>query len=206
MTSSTAPWRQQDSGTALHDGEPPAWAVDQLPEPYQDVLRKIAELRAEARRYEDVTGILWRVGQPLADGLRDLFTALEYETSLHESETSWQLHVQIDTERRLLVQIAGAPDAVDRKSPAITDMMRLLQDTATDHDRLVLAVNAWCDTPLDKRREPLTPDALRVVHRLGGNVVSTATLFGIWKYSLTNRDEARKTVLKLYNQDGGVFK
>lgn len=208
MTTRTAPWPEQEnpSTAALQDGEPPSWAVSELPEPYREVLTRIAELRAEARRYEDVTGILWRVGQPLADGIRGVFSALQFDTVLHESDSGWQLHVQIDPQRRLLVQVAGAADAVDRKSPAITEMMRLLQETATDHDRLVLAANAWCDTPLDKRQEPLTPDALRVVHRLGANVVSSATLFGMWKYSFSDLEAARKTVLKLHSQDGGIFK
>jgi hypothetical protein len=49
-------------------------------------------------------------------------------------------------------------------------------------------------------------DALRLIQGLGANFVTTATLFGIWRFSLQNLQEARKSVLSLHKLDGGIFR
>jgi hypothetical protein len=47
---------------------------------------------------------------------------------------------------------------------------------------------------------------MRLIQGLGANFVPTSTLFGIWKRSLQDRAQARKSVLNLYAMDGGIFR
>ena len=72
---------------------------------------------------------------------------------------------------------------------------------------VVIVANAYCEKPPAARKEdPVAPDALRLIQGLGANFVTTATLFGIWRYSLQNLQEARKSVMNLQELDGGVFR
>jgi hypothetical protein len=188
-------------------GELPAWVAAELPPAYADLARQIAALREEARRFEDIAGVLWQTGPPLMLSVRHLFAALGFETDLAVIDRSYSLRVSLDGQRRLLVEAAGDIAPLQRKSPPVSRLLRALQEDAGEHDRLVLAVNAFCDLPLDARRgDPVAPDALRLLQRLGANVVTTATLFGLWKYSLTDVDAARRSILQLHGQDGGIYR
>jgi predicted flap endonuclease-1-like 5' DNA nuclease len=95
-----------------------------------------------------------------------------------------------------------------RSGAALTlAVLRTLQDEAGEHDRVVVASNAYCETPLAQRREePVTPDALKLIRGLGANVVATSTLFGIWRYSIKDLAAAKKSVINLYTQEGGIFR
>ena len=187
--------------------DPRAWVTAELPPAYAEIAGKIAALREEAQKYEEIAGVLWQVGRPLAVGVRDIFSALKYDATLAERESGYNVRVDLGGERRLIVEVAGSEEAIDRKSPAITELLRLLQNDLGDHDRLVLAVNSWCALPLEARKKDLvTPDAVKLVQRVAANIVATSTLFGIWRYSLTNLDAARQSVMKLYSHDGGFFK
>jgi hypothetical protein len=187
--------------------EPLAWVTAELPPAYAEIASKIAALREDAQKYEEIAGVLWQVGRPLAVGVRDLFTALRYEATLTEHESGYNVRVHLGGERRLVVEIAGSTESIDRKAPAITELLRILQNEVSDQDRLVLAANSWCELPLDARKNDLVaPEAVKLLQRVGANIVATSTLFGIWKYSLTNLDAARQSVMKLYSHDGGFFK
>ena len=193
--------------TPTDNQDPRAWVKAELPPAYAEIAGKIAALREEAQKYEEIGGVLWQVGQPLAVGVRDIFSALKYDATLTERESGHTVRVDLGAERRLVVEVAGSVGAIDRKSPAITELLRLLQSDLGDQDRLVLAVNAWCELPLEARKKDLvTPDTVKLVQRVGANIVATSTLFGIWRYSLTNLDAARQSVMKLYSHDGGFFK
>jgi len=45
-----------------------------------------------------------------------------------------------------------------------------------------------------------------LIQGLGANFVATSTLFGIWRYSLKDLAGARKSVVNLHTQDGGLFR
>ena len=195
------------SDTPANNKDPRAWITAELPPAYAEIAGKIEALREEARKYEEVAGTLWQVGRPLAVGVRDIFTALKFDATLNERETGYSIRVDLGSERRLIVEVTGSPEAIDRQSPAITELLRVLQSDVADHDRLVLAVNAWCELPLDARKKDLvSPEAVKLMQRVGANIVATSTLFGIWRYSLTNLEAARQSVMKLYSHDGGFFK
>lgn len=189
------------------DADPRAWVLAELPPAYQEIAAKIAALRQQAQKYEEITGVLWQVGKPLAIGVRDIFSALQFDATLTERESGYNVRVQLGGDRRLVLEVAGSTEAIDRQSPALTELLRILQNEVNDHDRLVLAVNAWCDLPLDARKKDLiTLEALKLATRVGANVVATSTLFGIWKHSLTDLEAARQTVMRLYSHDGGFFR
>jgi hypothetical protein len=178
----------------------------ELPPTYAELFAKIASLREEARNFEELAGVLWRTGPLLCRSLAELFLALGCEVDVLEDGECPGLLVKIEPNRRLIVQPVGDAGAIARRSPAIT---RLLQDVqeAAEGDRLVLAVNAYASMPIAARTDDLLePDALRLMQRLGANVVATSTLFGIWKFSLRDRAEARKSLIRLHGQDGGVFR
>ena len=187
--------------------DPRAWITAELPPAYAEIAGKIEALREDARKYEEIAGVLWQVGRPLAVGVRDIFSALKFDATLTERASGYSVRVDLGGEKRLVVEVTGSREGIDRQSPAITELLRVLQTDVGDHDRLALAVNAWCDVPLEARKKDLvSPDAVKLMQRVGANIVATSTLFGIWRYSLTNLDAARQSVMKLYSHDGGFFK
>jgi hypothetical protein len=187
--------------------DPRAWVTAELPPAYAEIANKIAALRKEAQKYESYAGVLWQSGQPLAAGVRDIFGALQYEATLSEHATGHNVRVNLGGERRLVIEVAASPGTLDRQAPAITELFRLLQAEANEQDRLVLALNAWCELPLAERKKDLiAPDAVKLLQRVGANIIATSTLFGLWKYSLTDLDAARQSIMKLYSHDGGFFK
>jgi hypothetical protein len=185
----------------------PGWVTGELPPQYADLASQIAALQTEARKYEDIAAVLWRTGAPLTLAVRDLFVALEFETEVLDNGASYDLRVHLDTGRSMLVEVIGDSDCVTRKSPLIARALRALQEEAGENDRVVIAANAFCETPLaGRRQEPVTADALRLIQGLGANVVATSTLFGIWRYSLKDLPSAKKSVVNLHTLDGGIFR
>jgi hypothetical protein len=185
----------------------PAWVTGELPAQYADLASQIERLQEDARKYENVAAVLWRTGMSLTLAVRDLFTALQYESELMENGACYDLRVHLDGGRCLLIEVVGSVDVIDRKSPHIAQILRALQEDAGPLDRVVVAANAHCETPLSSRRqEPVAADALRLIQGLGANFVATSTLFGIWRYSLKDLPGARKSVTNLHTQDGGLFR
>jgi len=60
-------------------------------------------------------------------------------------------------------------------------------------------------TPPADRPDSVLPEALDVLHKIGANVVTTATLFRLWWLSLEDQQKARKILERLHAQDGGLF-
>ena len=185
----------------------PGWITGELPPRYAELAAQIAALQSEASSYEDVAGVLWQTGAPLMQAVRKLFGALQLEAVPADPGSTYDLCVHLDGGRRLLVSVAGSPDGVDRKAPIIGRVLSTLQQEANELDRVVVVSNAYCDTPLTARRdEPVTPDALKLIRGLGANVVATATLFGIWRYSFKDSQGAKKSLMNLHTQEGGIFR
>jgi hypothetical protein len=189
------------------DGQPD-WVTGELPAQYGEIATKIKALQEEADKYEKVAAVLWQTGTPLVLAVRDLFAALQFKTEMSESgAASHDLVVELEGDKRLLMQIVGSDEGMTRKSPHINQILRTLQDDASDKDRVVVVANTHCETPLAQRRqEPVAADALRIIQGLGANVITTPTLFGIWRYSLQDLPGARKSVMRLHAQDGGIFR
>jgi hypothetical protein len=179
----------------------------EMPPRYIEIAGRLAVLKQEAREFERVGEVLWQTGSALTRGIRDLFTALQFETEMTGHGTNYDLAVRMDSGRRLLVEVVGGTGAITKKSPQIAQALRAIQEDAGEKDRVVLVGNAFCEKPPAARKEdPVAPDALRLIQGLGANFVATSTLFGIWRYSLQNLQEARKSIMNLHDLDGGVFR
>jgi hypothetical protein len=185
----------------------PDWVIGCLPPQYAEIARQIAELRQHALRYEGAAGVLWRTGPPLVAAVRELFSALGFEAELPGPGASYDLRVELDGMRRLLVEVVGGTERLDRRSPVIARILRALQEEAGEGDRVVLAANLFSAMPVESRPDELvTADALRLVQGLGANIVPTVTLFGIWKSSLGDRPLAQRMLAHLHSMDGGVLR
>src|SRR5262245_32569915 len=169
----------------------PDWVAAEMPPRYIEIAGRLAVLKQEAREFERVGEVLWQTGSALTRGIRDLFTALQFETEMIGHGSNYDLAVRMDGGRRLLVEVVGGTGAITKKSPQIAQALRAIQEDAGEKDRVVLVGNAFCEKPPAARKEdPVAPDALRLIQGLGANFVTTATLFGIWRYSLQNLQEA----------------
>jgi hypothetical protein len=188
-------------------GGQPGWITAELPPRYGELAAQIAALQNEARSYEEVAAVLWQTGPALTHAVRRLFGALQLEAVPADPDANYDLCVYLDGGRRLLVAVAGSVETVDRKAPVIGRVLATLQQDAGEHDRVVVVSNAYCETPLTSRREePVTPDALKLIRGLGANVVASATLFGIWRYSFKDPQGAKKSLMNLHTQEGGIFR
>jgi hypothetical protein len=188
-----------------YPGQLPPWVTAELPPQYAELANKIAAIHAEARQYEDIAGVIWQTGKPLVACVGNLFAAMRFETEMKDG-ASYDVCVHLDSSRRLLVVVTGGREAIQRKSPQIAQIVHTLQEDAGNQDRVVLAANAFCDTPVPSRQDPVAPDALRIIQGLGANFVATSTLLGLWKYGLTDTASAKKSVMRLHAQDGGIFR
>jgi hypothetical protein len=185
----------------------PDWVTPELPEEYADIARQIAGLKEQARAYEGIAAVLWQTGSALTSGVADLFMALGFETELTEYGSICDVRVHLSDGRRLLVDVVSERQGLDRKSPHIARILKVLQDEAGDKDRVVLAANIGFDQALSNRRgEPVSVEALRIIQGLGANFVPTSALFGIWKASLADALQARNSVVRLHSMDGGIFR
>jgi len=199
--------RLEPSAEEMRNDAQPGWVAAELPEQYADIARQMAALKERARAYEGVAGVLWQRGSALTSSVRDLFVALGFEAELAEYGSSCDLRVNLGSERRLLIEVASEDHSLDRRSPHIGRILKVLQEEAGEGDRVVLAANVFPDlAPATRRGEPVASDAIRLIQGMGANLVPTSTLFGIWKQSLANPEEARHSVTKLYAMDGGIFR
>ena len=190
----------------LSNGQP-GWVTTELPPRYAELAGQIAALQSEARTYEGVAAVLWQTGGLLTLATRDLFAALQLDTFLMETGANYDLQVQLDGGRRLLVLTAGGSETLDRKADVISRVFATIQQDAGEHDRVVVVSNAYCGMPLAQRKdEPIATDALKLIRGLGANVIASSTLFGIWRYSFKDAAGARKSLTNLHTQEGGIFR
>ena len=201
----------EEAGPAAYAGAgmdvQPSWVTQELPPEYADIAGKIAALKEQAQRYETVAAVIWRSGPALTGALRDLFVAMQFDAEI-VSNANYDLRVDLEGGRRLLIEVVSSPsEAIDRRSPHIARILRALQEDAGEKDRVVLAANIFSDLPMASRRQdPVTVEAMRLIQGLGANFVPTSALFGVWKSSLQDLAQAKKTIIKLYTMDGGIFR
>jgi hypothetical protein len=185
----------------------PEWVRAELPPKYADLAAQIAALMEQAREYEALAASLWQTGPPLTEAVAALFRSLQCQTELMNGGANYDVRAQLDGGNRFLVHVVGGSGPVDRKSPEIARILRTLQEDAEEHDRVLLALNISYDVPPASRKQELaTQEALRLIQGLGANLVPTSTLFGLWKYSLHDATGAKKSLLRLHELKGGIFR
>jgi hypothetical protein len=195
------------SAAATTGGDAPEWVIEELPPQCAEVARQIAELRQKAATFDRVAAVLWQTGPELLAALSDLFTALGCTVDPAGGTMPYDLKVTLDDSRAMLVQVVSGRERLDRRAPVLARVLQALQDATGERDRVVLATNLFPEMPLEKRPdEQVTQDAMRLIQGLGANVVPTRTLFGIWKSSLDDMEQARKRVANLHAMDGGIFR
>jgi len=192
---------------ASSGAETPDWVTQELPEQYAEIARQIAGLKEQSRAYEGIAAVLWQTGSALTSAVADLFMSLGFETELAEYGSTCDLRVNLSDGRRLLIDVVSERQGLDRKSPHIARLLKVLQDEGGEKDRVVLAANIGFDQALsDRRGEPVSVEAMRLIQGLGANFVPTSALFGIWKASLSDALQARNSVMRLHSMDGGIFR
>jgi hypothetical protein len=182
----------------------PDWLAAEMPPGYRNRLHEIQRMSDELRAMERFGGLLWQIGLPLAEAVLDAFDALGFDCRVTPgADTS--VIVKLDPYRRLLIDVSATSGTVRKKSPEVSRVFQTLHETAEDGDRVVLVTNGDREIRPADRPEPASPDALGLLHRLGVNILTGPTLFGIWMLGLDDRDRARLYAERLHELDGGVF-
>lgn len=182
----------------------PDWLVGEMPPGYRNRLDEIQRLSADLRAMSRHGRLLWQVGDELTEAVRDVFAALRFEADLASTAAS-SVNVKIDSRRRLLIHVAETTGTIQKKDPALAHVFHMLHEQADDADRVVLVVNSDPGTRPADRLEPMGPEALNLLSRMGANVLPAPTLFVLWSMSLQDHDRARSYVERLHGQDGGTF-
>ena len=182
----------------------PEWVVAEMPAGYQTRLSEIQRLMADLQEMGRFARLLWDVGPPLGDAARDAFTALKFDAQLQNTSPSGVV-VRLEGKRRLLLIPSATTDAIQKKSPELTQVFGTLQEMADEFDRVVLVTNVSPEKRPAERPPALTPDALAFLVRMGASHLTGATLFALWKLSLHEMERARAQVERLHAHEGGTF-
>lgn len=197
---------KEDTMTALARptvAETPDWVVAEMPPGYQTRMAEIQRLSEDLHAMDEIARVLWQTGEPLKHAVRALVATLKCEVESAPGADG-PIAVKLDTTRRLLLHVAGPSGAIQKTSEDLANAFQILQ-FADDRDRVVLVANADAGARLSDRPDPVMPDALKVVQRMGLNVLETSTLFRLWRLSMENQGKARTLLERLHAQDGGPF-
>jgi hypothetical protein len=186
----------------VHPG--PEWVVSEMPAGYQTRLSEIQRLTADLQEMARFARLLWAVGPTLGEAARDAFTALKFDAQVQNTSPSGVV-VRLDGKRRLLLIPSATTDAIQKKSPELTQVFGTLQEMADESDRVVLLTNVSPDTRPAERPAAVTPDALAFLVRMGASHLTGPTLFALWKLSLQEMERARSQVERLHVHEGGTF-
>jgi len=181
----------------------PEWIADEMPPGYRTRLIEIQRLSADLHAMDSIGRVLWETGEPLKDAVGAVFSALKCQMN-GTLATAGPMAVKIGESRRLLLVVSGAASPIQKTNEELAQAFQAVQ-FATAEDRVVLVVNNDPATPPADRPEPVLPEALGMLHRMGVDVVTTATLFKLWRLSLEDQEKARKALERLHAQDGGPF-
>ena len=181
----------------------PNWIVAEMPPGYQTRLLEIERLSADLKAMDDIACVLWEADGPLRDAVCRLFAALKCEVDPTFSDTG-EIAVGLGGSRRLLLVISGADSPIEKRNEDLAHSFQAVQ-FAGPSDRVVLVVNTNSATPPTDRPDPILPDALAVLQKIGVDVLTTVTLFRLWRLSLDDQQKARRELDRLHAQDGGQF-
>src|SRR5512136_728340 len=181
----------------------PEWIAEEMPPGYKTRLLEIQRLSADLHSMDRIGRVLWETDESLRNAVGAVFGALRCEVD-GTPGTAGPIAVKLDESRRLLLVVSGAASPIQKTNEELSQAFQAVQ-FAAGNDRVVLVVNNDPATPPADRPDPVLPDALGVLHRMGVDVVTTATLFRLWRLSLEDQEKARKALERLHAQDGGLF-
>jgi hypothetical protein len=183
----------------------PEWCVAEMPPGYRTRFEEIQRLLTDLRSMDRIGRLLWEIGEPLNEAVGEVFASLKYDVESAPGGDAAQFTVKLDAGRRLLLHVAPIDGPVQKKSDELAQMFQLVHQVAGEHDRVILIADSDRGRRPADRAEPVTPEAVSFVQRMGVNVLKTHTLFTLWRISLQDHARARTLVDRLHAQDGGLF-
>jgi hypothetical protein len=183
----------------------PDWVVGEMPPGYQTRVLEIRRLIADLEEMSRYARLLWQVGPELASVVRDAFAALKFEAAPVNGPPVEHVAVRLDRHERLLLIPSATPTVLDKKSPELAHVFKLLQEVAGEDDRVVLVTNVDSDKRPADRPAALAPDALSLLVRLGAVHLPGAALFNLWRLSLHDLESARTQATRLHGDEPGTF-
>jgi hypothetical protein len=184
-------------------GSVPEWLAGDMPPGYQNRLAEIERLSDELRAMDQFGRLMWDIGDSLESAIRDVFHSLHLEPEPVPTGERSQVIVPLDGHRRLLLHVSDAEGTIQKASPALEHVFRLVHKNAGENDRVVLVANVDRLRRPAERSEPLAPDALALLKRLGSNFLPASHLFVLWTMGLQDSQRARAYLERLHAQDGG---
>ena len=181
----------------------PDWVLAEMPSGYQNRVVEIRRLSAELEDMGRFGRLLWAIGPELRTSVIEFFGALRLGTE--PVGPNGAVAVALESQRRLLVHISSAESTIDKQSTEVAQVFAMIHQMAGEHDRVVLVTNGDRMQAPANRAPHVAPDALKLLQRLGANVVAAPTLFKLWTVAGTNPDQARRLVTRMHEQDGGLF-
>lgn len=181
----------------------PEWMVAEMPPGYKTRFDEIERLSAELEEMDGIGCVMWAMGEVLTHAVKALFAALKCDVDSKPGNMP-AIAVSLGGSRRLLLIVAGVSSPIQKTNEELTRSFQAVQH-AGEKDRVVLVVNSYPTRPPADRPTHILPDALDVLQKMGVNVVTTVTLFRLWRQSLENQQKAHQALDYLYQQDGGQF-
>ena len=188
------------------EGAAPDWVGGWMPQRHVEIVAEIEKLQEEARQIESLGRLLWQEGRPLEEAVRDVFQSVGIEAEMAPAKAAWDVTVNLDGGRRLLVVATGTESNVTNKSDTIRQIFEAAQGVE-ETDRIVLAANVHRKRPVADREwlDPATVEAMMIIKGLGVVFVTTAMLFRIWTLSRENLQAATDNAMLLHEASPGPF-
>ena len=181
----------------------PDWLVAEMPAGYQTRFAEIQRLSAEMHAMDQVARLLWEIGPPLYEAVRDALASLKLEVEPMPA-TGQTLAVKLDSKRRLLVHVSSAESTIEKKDPELASTFRIVHEAAGSDDRVVLVTNTERLSPPKGRQTPVSTEAGELLKRLGVNILPAPTIFGLWTLAQQDAQRAKTYLDRLHAQDGGA--
>lgn len=181
----------------------PDWMAAEMPPGYQTRLLEIERLSADLHAMDRIGRVLWERGEPLREAVTAVFGALRCEADAAPG-AGGVIPVKLGDGRRLLVLVSGATSPIQKTHEDLAHAFQAVQ-YAGPNDRVVLVANNDPAKPPASRPDPISPDALGMLERMGVDLMTTGTLFRLWRLSLEDQQKAHKALEHLHAQDGGPF-
>ena len=174
-----------------------------MPPGYQTRFAEIQRLSAEMKSMDKFARLLWESGPALREAVAETLAALKFTIEPVQGDASLFI-AKLDQRRRLLVAVAETDGIIEKKSPELAKAFRLVHEIGGDDDRTVLVTSGDRTKPPSARAADVTPEALKLLTRLGVNVLPAATLFSVWSLSQMDPARAKTYVERVHATDGGM--
>jgi len=183
--------------------EAPDWMPAEMPPGYRTRLLEIERLSADLQAMDAIGRVLWATGEPLTDAVARLFAELKCGVEASQG-AGGRICVTLGPSQRLLVLVSQSPGPVHRAHEEITRAFQAVQ-FADASDRVVFLAQGDTSTPPMDRSDPVLPDARDLLEKMDVEVVSTTSVFKLWRLWLEDQQKARRALESLHAEEGMVL-